>query len=88
MQKYYITLEANFDNKEDIEDTEITYNISIASVTKFYVQNGEQYCGAHVYMFSGSWQDIIDFLADPNGYGTDDLKTLTEYIKDIKTIEV
>lgn len=88
MEKYYISLEADFKDKEDIEDTEITYNLSIALVTKFHAQSMEQYYGPDVYVFIGSWQDIIDFLVDPHGYGMDDLETLVDYIKDIKTIQI
>lgn len=88
MEKYYISLEADFKDKEDIEDTEITYNLSIALVTKFHAQSCERYYGEDVYVFIGSWQDIIDFLVDPHGYGLDDLGTLSDYIKDIKPIQI
>lgn len=90
MKLYYLSLDAQFDNEEDILEVEKKYNLVITNITKFEVQlcneKGETYCGPSVYIFIGKWTDIVNYLV--NGYTVNDVDELQEVLNFVKPIEI
>lgn len=93
MKLFSISLDCQFESDEDIKYVSNKYHLSIANVTKFYVDlyetsnPGKEYLGPAVYLFVGSIVDIYEYVK--YGYGVDmSDDEIRELCKEVKVCEI
>jgi len=90
MITYYVNMEAQFEDNEQVKMMEEKHNLKIVNTTKFQIQlcksKGEIYRGPSTYMFIGDWPDITNyFLWD---YRLQDIEELEELVKSIQPLQI
>ena len=92
MKVFSIALEAMFNDEDEVRLIEKKYHLSIANVTKFYVDLYEtrnpskEYCGPAVYLFVGSIVDLYEYFK--YGYGVNDDEEFRSIMSEVKVCEI